>query len=305
MLAAAEALDYHAHGLLRRRLEEMAPEKTLGFVLQKRAKWFYRALDADLRAAAADRRDIRARVDVDYVEALAPDEIAAALMRMADRADTVALVSVDHPAVSASVAEVAARGVPVFALLSPLTAPALSGTVGIDGRKAGRTAGWVMSRLVARGTVGILIGSHRYRGQEDRETGFRAYLREMAPEISLRDSIVYLDDAAVAYEASAELLSAVPDLAGLYHVGGGVEGAIRALQESGRGRDVFYICHEATPASKEALADGTADLVLATPTCDVAREAVALMASACKTPPVGTEYRHVAFQIVTPENLQP
>jgi len=38
---AAEALNYHASGLMRRRLEEDALQQRLGFILQKQGKWFY------------------------------------------------------------------------------------------------------------------------------------------------------------------------------------------------------------------------------------------------------------------------
>ena len=38
VLATAESLNYHAHGLMRRRIEEMAPAKTLDFILQGTSK---------------------------------------------------------------------------------------------------------------------------------------------------------------------------------------------------------------------------------------------------------------------------
>ena len=119
---------------------------------------------------------------IEFVENLSPDDLARALERMRRRVDAIALVAVDHPKVSAAAAECVAAGVPVFALLSPLNTPDLTGYVGIDGRKAGRTAGWAMSRFTAgRGEVGILIGSHRYIGHEEREVEFRSYMREYAP----------------------------------------------------------------------------------------------------------------------------
>ena len=70
--AAAEALDYHAHGLMRRRMQELAPERTLGFILQKRGKWFYRALADGIREATASLRDIRGSVEIAFVETLSP-----------------------------------------------------------------------------------------------------------------------------------------------------------------------------------------------------------------------------------------
>lgn len=301
VLAAAEALNYHGRGLMRRRVDQIAPARTLGFVLQKKGKWFYQALAAALRDAAAERREVRAAVEIDFVEGLSPDHLASALCRMCERADAVALVAVNHPTVSAAVA---ASGVPVFALLSRLDAPGLAGYVGIDGRKAGRTAGWAMSRLGAgRGEVGVLIGSYRYLVQEDRESGFRAYLQASAPGIHLRESVLFMDDAALAYEAAAEVLRASAELSGLYHCGGGVEGVIRALAEAGRAREVLYICHERSPAAIAGLLDGTVDLVIESPVETIARTITGAMAYALAGVAPGAAGHTIPFRLLTAENV--
>lgn len=304
VLEAAEALNYHAHRLMRRRVEEMAPAKTLGFILQKKGKWFYQSLADNIRAAAPEVREIRSSVEIEFVESLSPDDLAAALIRMGERVDAVAIVAVDHPKVGAAVTGCAQAGVPVFALLSQLDAPDLAGFVGIDGRKAGRTAGWAMTRLVpGAGEVGILIGSYRYRTQEDRESGFRSYLREFATDIRLRDSVVYMDDAALAYEAAAELLRSAPALAGLYHCGGGVEGVVRALEEAERAQGVFYICHEKSPFAVEGLVTGTVDMVIANPVGSIAQAIVGAMAKKLTGGLPETTESLIPFELVTAENI--
>ena len=304
VLAAAEALGYHARGLLRQRVEDMAPAKTLGFILQKKSKWFYRTLAAEISRAVAGLGEIRGAAEIEFVASLSPDDLSAALLRMRGRADAVALVSVDHPAIGRAIADCAAAGLPVFSLLSPLSSPDVSGHVGIDGRRAGRTAGWAMSRFAARGgSVGILIGSHRYLGHEAMEIGFRSYMREFAPDTRLSEPVVYLDDGALAREAAAEILGASPGLAGLYHCGGGVSGVVRALEESGRGSGVFYICHEKSPAAVRGLLDGTVDLVIANSPRAIAARAAAAMAGALTGKPLDRADTVTGFRLVTPENV--
>ncbi len=304
VLAAAEELNYHGRKLMRRRVEAMVPEKTLGFILQKEGKWFYRALADNIRNAAAAVACVRCSVEITFVESLSPDDLAEALARMRMRADAIAIVAIDHPTVGAAIAECTAAGVPVFGLLSQLTSPDLAGYVGIDGRKAGRTAGWAMCRLShGQGEVGILIGSHRYRTQEDRELGFRSYVREFAPEIRLHDSIVYLDDSAVAYEAAAEILSTHPALSGLYHCGGGIEGALQALAEAGREREVFYICHEKSPAAVRGLVDRSVDLVIANPISAIAGAVTQTMAQSLTPRPPQATVCILPFELVTSENV--
>ncbi len=306
VLKAAEALDYHAHGLLRRRIEELAPAKTLGFILQKSGKWFYRTLAGDIRTASGDLRSIRASVDIDFVEALSPDDLVTAMRHMAERADAVAVVAVEHPAIGEEVARLKTIGIPVFALLSDLKAPDLAGYIGVDGCKAGRSAGWAITRLGRRdGDVGILIGSHRYLGHEEREAGFREYVREHAPTLRARESIVYLDDAAVAYEAMTELLKKAADLVGVYHCGGGTDGAVRALRESGRGTEIVYVCHETSPAAVSALRDGLADMIIASPTSEIAHVVAELMADSLVARSIEIRRRHVPFRLYISENIEP
>lgn len=305
VMSAAEALDYHARGLMRQRLRDLVPSKRLGFVLQKQSKWFYQELARAIQNAARAQPDIRAEVEIGFVESLSPNDLSQEITRMAGRCDAVAAVSIDHPKVNEAIAAASEGGVPVFALLSRLTAPELAGFSGIDGNKAGRTAGWSMARLAGvADEVGILVGSYRYLGHEALEAGFRSAMREYAPEVRLRESIVYLDDRAVAYEAASELLANAPGLGGIYHIGGGVSGVVTALAESGRGRELTYICQEQSPATRQALIDGIADIVIATPIADVAGAAVDAMARhLCSVTPPAPDYAIAEFRLMTPESV--
>lgn len=304
VLAAARELGYHAQGVMQRRVDQLVPHKRLGFILQKKSKWFYQTLSDGLRASVTGLKTVRATAEVTFIESLSPDELASALRMMAGSVDAVALVSIDHPSVHSAISDCASADVPVFALLSPLNAPDVAGYVGIDGRRAGRTAGWAMARLAGRGDeIGILVGSHRYLGHEALEAGFRSALREYAPNARLRDSLVYLDDAAVAYEAASELLRSVPGLKGLYHCGGGVSGVIKAIEEAGRARDIFYICHERSPHADEGLLSGTVDLLIANPVDQVVARTLDLMEQAVTGKSPGPGSGIIEFQLVTPENL--
>ena len=187
-------------------------------------------------------------------------------------------------------------------MLSPLSA-SVEGHIGIDGRKAGRTAGWLMRRYLSEGEVGILVGSHRYLGHEALEVGFRSYIREHAPDVQLKESLVYLDDAAVAHEAGVGAVAArtrpewpVPVRAG------GVRGVLKALQHDGRAGRIVYICHEINAASEGALLDGTIAATIATPIEGVASRAIDAMVLAVqgRQRKPGTA---LDFRIVTPENI--
>ncbi|MEY4753719.1 MAG: hypothetical protein RJA44_1394 [Pseudomonadota bacterium] len=264
VLAAAEKLGFHRAGLIRARLSEQAGRLRLGFVLQSRASPFYRELGRELAGAARAASAAVASAEVLHLDDLAPARVAAALLDLAGRCDAIGLVAADHPQVGEAIAALQARGVPVFALVSDLPA-AVAGYVGIDHRKVGRSAAWLMARLCRRpGPIGLVLGSHRYLCQEQCEISFRSHLREFAPDFPVLETLVSLENTELAEQATLELLHRHPDLVGVYVAGGGIEGVVRGLQTL-RPPGLVTICHDLTEVTQQALLDGRVTVVLSHP----------------------------------------
>ncbi len=280
VVQAAEAIGYHATGLLKRRLIE-TPQRRFGFLLQKRDA-FYQELAKALAEATKATNTIEGKPVVEFMDELVPSIIASRIRDIAPKVDAMAVVAVDHPLVNEAVEAVTALGKPVFSLLSSLTTPTKSGHIGLDGRKVGRTAAWTISRTASGpGKIGIVVGSYRYVNQELAEISFRSYMREHAPEFTLLEPIINLDDERIAYEAVTDLVESNPDLVGIYVCGGGQDGLIRALRDERAGRRIVAVCNELTAMTRAALIDGTVDLVLAHPVAQMAERLVELMAKAC------------------------
>jgi LacI family transcriptional regulator len=296
---AAERIGYHAAGLLKQRLRE-TPERRLGFLLQKRDE-FYRTFADALTAETQAAPNVRGRALVEYQEEIIPARIAARITEMAPRVDAMAVVAVDHPEVNEAME---AAGVPVFTLLSDVTAASRAGLLSADTRKAGRTAAWAITRLAKKpGKVGILIGSHRYLSQETAEISLRSYVREHAPTFTTLEPIINLEDQNVAYTAVTELMRANADLVGIYVAGGGQEGFIRALREADASRKIVAVCNELTAASRQALIDGIIDLVLDTPIARLAKGAVEAMLAAIAEPRAGMMQVLLPPEVFTSENI--
>ena len=192
---------------------------------------------------------------------------------------------------------------PVFALLSDFAAGLREGYVGVNNRKVGRTAAWMLARAAERpGKVGVFVGSHRFDGHDLREMGFRAYFRENAPEFEVLETMVNLDTRQVTHEATLSLLRRHPDLVALFVAGGGMEGAIAALREEGR--RLAVVVPEITPDSRAALAEGLITMAIATPLPALCRELVARMTGrvvggAADAP----DQTLLPFDIYLPENI--
>ncbi|TGG95176.1 LacI family DNA-binding transcriptional regulator [Natronospirillum operosum] len=285
VLLAAERIGYHAAGLIRQRMRESMPHYRFHFILQKGEDYFYQQLGKAMEQATAGHADINGEATVEFVADIVPGVLAERLHAAAETADAIAIVAVNHTQVSAAIDEISARGIPVFCLLSDVVAPGRAGFLGVDNRKRGRTAAWAISRLSRRpGQVGIMLGTHRYLGQEMSEISFRSYLREYTPRFTVMESIIDLDDSKLAYEAAMDMVTSNPDLVGIFSAGGGVEGLIQALRDERTGENLIVVCNELTPTTREALLDGTIDMVTATPIERLSAKTIEAMIDALGNP---------------------
>eukprot|EP01037_Dinobryon_pediforme_P013871 gene13871-13986_t len=301
---AAESVGYHAASLIRQRLDETAEPRALGFLIQRRTEHFYGGLGAELAAATRATSLVAGRPIVEYLEDISPQNVADRLLALSRRVDSIALVAADHPLISETVAQLSLSGTPVISLLSDISAAQRAGFVGIDHRKAGRTAAWLISRLAKKsGKIGIFVGSHRYLGQESAEISFRSYFRENAPHFTLLEPISSFEKSQFAFEGMQDLLKRHPDMIGVYVAGGGMEGVIEALRESGRGREIIAVCNELIPETRSALIDGILDMVIATPVAHLAEKTVEAMIRASSHKFDGQIRFILPFELYISENI--
>lgn len=304
VLAAAERIGFHGVGAIRHRIGADRPARTLGFVLQQRSTPLYARLGEILSEAVAAEPSIAGRARVEHLEDLSPESVAERIAKVSAACDAVAVVAADHPRVAEAIDRARERGVSVFALISDLSAASLTGYVGLDNWKVGRTAAWAVSRLCKHpGRVGIFVGSHRYRCQETCEISFRSYFREHAPDFQLLEARPSLEDPRLAYESTLDLLKQDGDLVAAFVAGGGVEGVIRALRDEGVAERLVTVGLDLTEVTRSALIDGVLTLVLSHPLQAMAAALVQAMAQAIEGGGPEPARRMLPFEVYTPENV--
>ena len=192
---------------------------------------------------------MRASAEVDFAACAAPGDVVAALEAMAARAQAVAMVAPDHPSVTAAVEALRERGVPVFALLSDFAAGVREGYVGVNNRKVGRTAAWMMARAARAAGQGRRSSSAATASTATScaRSASAPYFREHAPEFEVLETLVNLETRQITHEATLSLLRRHPDLVGLFVAGGGMEGAIAALREEGMAGGWRWWCPRSRP----------------------------------------------------------
>jgi len=302
VLAAAEAVAFYALPTLRERLSVDRPTIRLGFLLQQSNRALYRMIAEAVQLAGSESPE-PVKIVVEHMDDLSPEAVAARILRLGEQVQALAVVSAEHPRIAHAIETLAANGVPSYGLISELTASCGIGYIGLDNWKVGRTAGWAVSGLCRRvGRVAILVGNHRYRCQEQNESGFRSYLREHAPDFTLLEPVQTFEDKSIAREVTEQLLRHQPDLAGLYVSGGGMVGVLEALKASGRGSSIVTVGNDLTTHTRMGLIDHDLSVVFAHPIARMATEAVAQMLQDLRsgTPP---GKRFIGFDIYTPENI--
>jgi len=283
---AARKVGYHAAGLIGRRLTVDLPELRLGVVLNKERQAFYRNFADELEAAVGAALGVRARLMLEFAPSQAPGDFAQLMRGFLGRADVVAATAVTHHEVSDAESALKEAGVPCYALLNDFAQGIRQGYIGLNNLKVGRIAASMIATAVHRpGRIAVFVGGYRWHGHELRETGFRSYFREYAPQVQVLDTLVNLETRQLTYEATLGLLARHDDVVGIYVAGGGMEGAIAALREARAPGEVTLVVNEITPESRAGLLDRYVAMVISTPLALLCRDLVAMAAAAVTAGP--------------------
>lgn len=204
---------------------------------------------------------LRARFD--FRETARPADIVKTLRDIRYRGSSgVVLKAPDVPEIVTEIDRLAAAGIPVITLVTDLPLSRRIAYVGIDNRAAGATAAYLVDRLLGDepGSVLIAISRSVFRGEEEREIGFRATLRERSdrPLIEVTDTDG-LDD--TVRERTRRRLQDHPDVVAVYSTGGGNRAILSAFDELGRVCSVF-VGHDLDRDNRELLADQRISAVL-------------------------------------------
>jgi LacI family transcriptional regulator len=263
---AARIVGYHAAALIGQRVQPDLPRLRLGVVLHKERQAFYQAFRTELERAVARAQGVRASVQIEFAASQSPADFVLLMEQLAERSDAIAATAVSHPDVTDAVERLNARHIPCFALLNDFAQGVRQNYLGLNNLKVGRIAAHMIAKTAkGSGKVAVFVGGSRWHGHELRETGFRSYFREYAPQFIVLDTLVNLETRQLTYEATLDLLSRHADLRGLYCAGGGMEGAIAAIREARAPEDVALIVNELTPESRAALISRHVTMVIGTP----------------------------------------
>jgi LacI family transcriptional regulator len=274
---------------------------------------FSSAVKAALEQELPSLRPAVVRSRFDFREKGEPDEMVEALDAIARRGSRgVILKAPEAPEVNAAVLRLSQAGIPVVTLVSDLPFSKRVAYVGMDNRSAGATAAYLVNQWLGDSADApgrdsrILVALSRsvFRGEEEREIGFRSAIRERWPhrhlaEITDSDGL----DTSV-YELVLGALDRHPDIEAVYSIGGGNRAILGAFDARQR-RCRAFIAHDLDRDNRDLLQAGRLSAVLYHDlrrdmhrACQVIMQAHGALDGPIVTAPA-------PIQVITPFNIPP
>lgn len=236
------------------------------YVLPAGNSQFFDQVERQIALIAGDFRhkhttEVTYRFNVDD-----PAEFAASLAQVSD-CDGIVLLAPDLPAIKLAINEQVRAGVHVVTLFSDVAGSMREVFVGADNRAAGRTAGLLLARMSsqARNTLLLLSQATRMSAEIERRIGFSQVVEERFEHLKVVRAPDLPNDDAGVYKCLKEYLQSELDpacLAGIYSVGAGTEGIVRALKELGIDQKQGLVAHDFTETHQAFLIGGELSYIL-------------------------------------------
>jgi LacI family transcriptional regulator len=268
---------------------------------------FSAAVQTALEAELPSLRPAAVRARFDFRETGPAEDMVAALDRIARRGSHgVILKAPDVPMITAAVERLTEAKIPVVTLVTDLPSSPRVAYVGIDNRAAGATAAYLIGQWLRDkpGNVLVTISSGFFRGEEEREMGFRSAMRTDQPHRSLIEISEGGGLDAPMHELVLDALERDPSITAVYSCGGGNAATVEAFDELGRSYSVF-VAHDLDEDNTRLLRDGRLSAVLHHDLNQDMRRACHIIMKAHGALPGAIQSVPSSIQVVTPFNMPP
>ncbi|MCW2802251.1 MAG: LacI family transcriptional regulator [Propionibacteriaceae bacterium] len=275
----------------------------LDLVMQAPAR-FSSAVRAALEAELPGLRPAVIRSRFHFREEGSPAELVQILDAIAHQGSAgVLLKAPDDPMVIDAVNRLHDLQIPVVTVVTDLPLSRRIGYVGIDNRAAGATAAYLISRMSEDPSASVLVtlSSSSFRGEEEREMGFRSAMRTLAPDRTIREvsETDGLDASMLA--AVAHALDDDPAIGAVYSIGGGNTATLEAFRRAGR-LPAAFIAHDLDGDNTTLLRQQRITAVLHHDLRADMRQACQLILQAHRALPGRPQSTPSQIQVITPFN---
>ncbi len=279
----------------------------IGFLLTKwEDEYFLRQTEKGIRRAKQFLRSSRMEILIEQMESRSNDEYIRRIYRLAERgAKGILLNAADNIMLSATIADLAAQGIPVITYNSDVSDSRRVCHVGQDLEKSGEVAAGLLVRsLGPKDKILIITGNMEFSAHRRRIDGFFAQSRALGcgtERMLLQECYERYD---LTYETILTALRRDETIRGIYMGTESVPACLDALKKRKPRQKIHVVANDLTRPAIKGLKNGRIDFVVEQDFSAQAYEAVLVMHSllAYGHPPK-KEIRYVPTSIYTKELL--
>lgn len=240
-----------------------------------------------------------------FSEVMRPAELGQLIDRIRLRGTDGMVVKVpDVPDVVEAVGRAIEAGIPVVTLVTDLPNVARAAYAGADNRAAGETAAYLIGEYLGAegGHVLVTLSSSRFRGEEEREIGFRRIIRDRFAKIGITEISEGHGTDAETGSLAATALARDPSINAVYSIGGGNRAVLGAFEIARRPIRIF-VAHDLDADNRALLRERRITFVLHHDLRIDARSAFRAIMSRIPVAGRGFSSSLSAVEIITPHNM--
>ena len=214
--------------------------------------------------AAADEFDFAILWNAPQIETDSSRQITIVENLINRKVDGIVLAPVDEEALVGVVERAAGHGIPVSIFDSALNSDRIISFIATDNYSSGVMAAVRMGKILdGRGKVGVIGFMPGSASTMKRESGFVDTIEKQFPGIEVVGVKYTMADRAKALAEAENLMTAHPDLAGLFADNeSSTDGTVRAVKQRGMAGKVQIVGYDASPELIEELKAGTIDSIV-------------------------------------------
>ena len=155
------------------------------------------------------------------------------------------------------------KSMPIVTFNSDIVGTKRNCFVGLDNWKSGQTAAGLMAYMTGKkGKILIITGYFSNSVSSKRVDGFLEEMRTTFPNMELLGVQCSYDKEEEVEQIIVNMMSFVPDLAGIFVASGGQAGVRKAFEQLRLNQRPFVIIYDLTPKNERALREGSVDFLI-------------------------------------------
>lgn len=230
---------------------------TIGVLLTSEGISFFDEVLRGVRQSAKEVADYGVRILIHGMRGYDSDTQIREMEALRPSVNALILNPINEPAVKDKIDEFVASGITVITLNTDVENSRRLCYVGSDYYKSGETACGMMGLMLKEeANIGILTGSVKILGHNQRISGFRDVLCRKFPYLHIVDIGETNDDDIAAFQTTQQMLQSHPEITGLFIVAAGTYGVCRAISSLGMEKQITIVCVDSVPTTQELLKSG-------------------------------------------------